>query len=145
MLNPDSGSRVSVSIPAPLVRIRRRLDESVRRGAFVESVVIQHVALESLGHAVLEKIDSELESVGNVFGRLRRLVLAQERRHHEFGARWVETAGDDGVIREIVWDLAQESERVVVEIAPLLTALGADVDNIIEALRASLAPSREAA
>ena len=123
---PDRDRAIVVEIPPALLRVRHRLLDAIGRGSFADAVVIQHVALETLGHAVLDCLDRELASMGNPFGRLRRVVLAQEDAHCEFGERWVAALREDASVRRLEAEMVAEVDDVLRSIAPLLATLGCE-------------------
>lgn len=126
-----------LSMPQPLLRIQRRLSEAIERHAFLEAVTIQHIALEGLGHSVLEWLDGELAAAGDPFRRLRRLVLAQEDAHYRFGARWIAAAGDSEYLRRVMHEMMSDAEALLLSVSPLLRRLGGDCGQVLEALRES--------
>lgn len=145
LMSPHDQRVSAVAIPPSLIRIRSRLGDAIERESFIESVVIQHVALEALGYAVLARIDSELDAIGNVFVTLRRLVLAQEQKHFEFGAHWIASAGDDARVHLVAREMTDEAEALLLSIAPLIRELGGDPGEILESMRNSMPLSHEAA
>jgi hypothetical protein len=76
----------------PLERYRILLEEAIRRGDVIESLLAEQVILEGLGEAILSRIEFGLEKRGAPFRFLRRLLLHQEQAHHNFGRRMVECA-----------------------------------------------------
>lgn len=123
---PDNDRAIVVEIPPALLRVRHRLLDAIGRWSFTDAVVIQHVALETLGHAVLDCLDRELELMSNPFGRLRRVVLAQEDAHCEFGERWVAALRQDASVRRLEEEMIAEVDDVLRSIAPLLAMLGCE-------------------
>jgi len=131
--------RVSVSdsdFPAPMLRVRDLLFDAISRRAYTDAVVIQHVALEGLGIAVLRRLDEELVSFGRHFGRLRRLVLAQEDAHFAFGAQIIAKHGDDERLVRLMRRMLDEAECLLISMAPQFRELGGDVGDVIGPLRA---------
>lgn len=122
-------------IPASLVRIRTALAEAIAGRNYTDAIVIQHVALEGLGHAVLERLDEELPAFGEHFGRLRRLILAQEDAHYAFGARMLVSQRHDGHVIRLTRRMLDEAESLLIAIAPQFHALGGDVADVMEPLR----------
>ncbi|MGI9341713.1 MAG: hypothetical protein ACR2QV_02620 [Gammaproteobacteria bacterium] len=132
---PDKDRAIVVEIPPALLRVRHRLLDAIGRRSFSEAVVIQHVALEALGHAVLDCLDRELALMSNPFGRLRRVVLAQEDAHCEFGERWLATLREDTDVRRLEEEMTAEVDDMLQAIAPLLTILGGEPEQLIGEMR----------
>ena len=131
-------------IPAPLARVRDVLFNAIARRDYTEAVVIQHVALEGLGIAVLKLLDDELASFGNRFGRFRRLVLAQEDAHFAFGAQILVSHGPDNRLARLTRQMLDEAECLLVSMAPQFQILGGEVDDVIGPLRAGALVSTRA-
>lgn len=74
----------------------RLLDEAIRHGDWLESILAEQVILEGLGEAILMRIEAGMEKRGAPFQRLRRILLGQEEAHHGFGRRVLEQALTDG-------------------------------------------------
>jgi hypothetical protein len=124
-----------------LERIRALLADSLTNGRYADAVIIQHVALEGLGHAVLELLDAELPSSGRRFGRLRRMVLAQEDAHCAFGASVLSSKAHDPRAMGLVRCMLDEAEALLDTIAPQFRALGGDIGDVIEPLRRGMLAS----
>ncbi|WHZ22777.1 MAG: hypothetical protein OJF47_001889 [Nitrospira sp.] len=75
---------------------RRLLDDAIRRGDWLESILAEQVILEGLGEAILTRIETGMEKRGAPFQKLRRTLLRQEEVHHGFGRRGLEQALMDG-------------------------------------------------
>lgn len=130
---------------ARLGRIRASLVEAMSKRRYADAVIIQHVALEGLGHAVLELLDAELPEFGRRFGRVRRLLLVQEDAHYAFGARVLASRENDRRTTRLVYRMLDEAESLLVTIAPQFRALGGDVGDVIEPLRSGALASTGAA
>lgn len=131
--NPDSASDETAL--ASLERIRAALVDAAAKRRYTDAVVIQHVALEGLGHAVLELLDVELPAFGRRFGHVRRLILAQEDEHYAFGARVLAECAHDRETLPLVRRMLGEAEALLVAIAPQFSVLGGNVGEVIEPLR----------
>ena len=77
---------------APLERYRGFIDEALRRGDFLDTILAEQIILEGLGQATLKRIEEGLVKRGAGFTQLRRLLLRQEEAHHAFGQRTLERA-----------------------------------------------------
>jgi hypothetical protein len=141
---PDKDRAIVVEIPPALLRVRHRLLDAIGRRSFADAAVIQHVALETLGHAVLDCLDRELALMSNPFGRLRRVVLAQEDAHCEFGERWVVALRQDASVRRLEEEMIAEVDDVLRSIAPLLAMLGCEPAQLVGEMHQP-APARKAA
>src|SRR5712691_8943519 len=71
-------------LPA-LERYRALIEDAIRRGRFLETVLAEQVILEGLGEAILGRIEAGLVKRKAGFSRLRRILLHQEEAHHDFG------------------------------------------------------------
>lgn len=78
-------------LPA-LEQYRGMLQEALRQGEFLETVLAEQVILEGLGEAILNRIEQGLVKRNAPFERLRRILIHQEEAHHGFGCRIVERA-----------------------------------------------------
>ena len=76
----------------PLEDYRRLLDQALDREDFFETILAEQVILEGLGEAILMRIEDGLARRQAPFRRLRRILLGQERAHHQFGRRILEQA-----------------------------------------------------
>lgn len=123
-------------IPLPLMRVRKSLADAIVRSAYVEAVLIQHIALEGLGNAVLQRLDEELPVLGSGFDRLRRIILEQEGEHCRFGARVLAQHADVPQLAGVGQRMLDEAEALLILIAPQFRTLGGDVGDIIEPMRA---------
>lgn len=65
---------------------------ALHRKDFFESILAEQVILESLGEAILQKLEIGLQKRRAPFRRLRRILLHQEAAHHGFGERVLEQA-----------------------------------------------------
>ncbi len=77
-------------IPKELWHWQRQIRDAVRRGDFPQSVLLQQVFLEGLGQVFLKRMDLQLVLRGDHLARLRRLILGQEAKHHQFGLQLIE-------------------------------------------------------
>ena len=68
------------------------LIDTLKRKDFYESILAEQVILESLGEAILSKIEDGLQNRNAPFRRLRKILLYQEAAHHGFGERVLEQA-----------------------------------------------------
>ena len=75
------------------------IEDAIQRQDLAETVLGAQVMLESLGEICLDRLDAGISNRGLGFRRLRRIVLNQERAHHDFGRRQLDAyvAADDGV------------------------------------------------
>jgi hypothetical protein len=78
-------------LPA-LERYRALLDGALRRRDFAETLMAEQLILEGLGEAILARIEEGLAKRNAPFGHLRRILLAQEEAHHDFGRRMLDRA-----------------------------------------------------
>ncbi|MEO5764019.1 MAG: hypothetical protein ABIR52_01815 [Casimicrobiaceae bacterium] len=69
----------------PYARYLRHVAEACGRGDYPETLIGTQVVLEALGDALLERLDAGLTRRGAGFGRLRRVIRAQETAHHAYG------------------------------------------------------------
>ncbi len=81
---------------APLERYRTLIDEALRRGDYLETILAEQIILEGLGQATLKRIEEGLVKRGAGFTQFRRLLLLQEEAHHAFGQRTLERAMVNG-------------------------------------------------
>lgn len=65
---------------------------ALHRKDFFESILAEQVILESLGEAILQKLEVGLQKRRAPFRRLRSILLHQEAAHHGFGERVLEQA-----------------------------------------------------
>ena len=133
-LMPDSGRLRSQVMPPALMRVRARLREAIARGAYREAIIIQHVALEGLGHVVLEILSAELVDLGGGFDSARRLILAHEDTHYAFGVRLLAAHADDANLRQLADAMRDEAECLLQSLAAQFHILGGDITTAIELL-----------
>ncbi len=76
----------------PLEEYTSLLMNALHRKDFFESILAEQVILESLGEAVLQKLEAGLQRRNAPFQRLRNILLHQEAAHHGFGERVLEQA-----------------------------------------------------
>ncbi len=70
------------------------------RKDFFESILAEQIILESLGEAILQKMEAGLMKRRAPFQRLRRIFLLQEAAHHGFGERVLEQAMSNEMITQ---------------------------------------------
>src|SRR5712691_2883875 len=78
-------------LPA-LERYRALIEDAIRRGRFLETVLAEQVILEGLGEAILKRLEAGLVKRKAGFSRLRCILLHQEEAHHGFGCHVLERA-----------------------------------------------------
>ncbi|WHZ13458.1 MAG: hypothetical protein OJF52_000290 [Nitrospira sp.] len=110
---------------------RRLLDEAIRHGDWLESILAEQVILEGLGEAILMRIEAGMEKRGAPFQRLRRILLGQEEAHHGFGRRVLEQALTDGRadpdrLRRQAEDYLVLTEAMVLTLAQLFETIDED-------------------
>ncbi len=66
---------------------RKLLEAAIARQDFVETLLAEQIILEGLGEAILKKLEAGLVKRGAPFCRLRRMLIHQEKAHHQFGLR----------------------------------------------------------
>ncbi len=71
----------------PLTKYERLIQNALDRNDFLETIVAEQVILESLGEAILLKLEAGLKKRGAPLQRLRNVLLHQEEAHHGFGTR----------------------------------------------------------
>jgi hypothetical protein len=76
----------------PFEEYRAMMIAALRRKDFYESILAEQVILESLGEAILHKLEAGLQKRRAPFRRLRSILLHQEAAHHGFGERVLEQA-----------------------------------------------------
>lgn len=128
-LEPDlSASKVR---SAGLVEYGRRLESAISREEWTDVLVGQQIVLENLGDLVLSELDDEVKQRGGGFQRLRSLILRQEQAHHSFGLRLLSAQlADDRIDQAEIQAIAREyielADQVLVDVEPLLDAMGAN-------------------
>ncbi len=80
----------------PLTEYERLILNALDRNDFLETIVAEQVILESLGEAILLKLEAGLKKRGAPFQRLCNVLLHQEEAHHGFGTRVLDQAITDG-------------------------------------------------
>ena len=78
-------------LPA-LEQYRALLEDALQRRDMPETLMAEQLILEGLGEAILGRIEEGLVKRGAPFGSLRRVLLAQEEAHHDFGRRMLDRA-----------------------------------------------------
>ena len=66
---------------------RQLLEAAIVRQDFAETLLAEQIILEGLGEAILKKLEAGLVKRGAPFSRLRRMLIHQEKAHHQFGFR----------------------------------------------------------
>ncbi len=92
-LAPRALPRFEVDALAEFVLL---LEDAFERRDFPETLLAQQVVLEGLGEVVLEAVDAGMTARRCGLEHLRRLVRAQERAHHAFGMRALNSLHDSG-------------------------------------------------
>jgi hypothetical protein len=143
-------SAINASVPVPVPPVmalwRQQIVEATRHEQLAESLLIQQVYLEGLGHIVLQQLDNDLAIAGNPLAGLRRLILRQEAQHHEFGLRLLEqeVAGDPalGLRLELLgYRLRAQAENLLEDLADTFIAAETSHENLLQQLHAQL-PAR---
>ena len=90
------------------------LRDTLNRKDFFESILAEQVILESLGEAILAKIEDGLQKRNAPFRRLRKILLYQEAAQHGFGERVLEQAmANDILTKEELNEKAAPLSRVI--------------------------------
>ena len=76
---------------ALMYRYDALIDEAIQRQDLAETVLATQVMLESLGEVCLDRLDAGVANRGFGLRRLRQIVLNQERAHHDFGRRQLDS------------------------------------------------------
>ena len=66
---------------------RQLIEAAIARQDFAETLLAEQIILEGLGEAILKKLEAGLVKRGAPFRRLRRMLIHQEKAHHQFGLR----------------------------------------------------------
>lgn len=77
---------------APFTEYRNLVTRAFQNKDFLETILAEQVIFESLGEAILQKMEAGLQKRNAPFQRLRRILLHQEAAHHGFGERVLEQA-----------------------------------------------------
>lgn len=80
-----AGPHPATTIPAALQRWHRTIMRTADNGRLAESLLVQQVFLEGLGHVLLRGIDQACEPSGPRLTRLRQTIIRQEAEHHTQG------------------------------------------------------------
>lgn len=83
--------------PEALIEYRRVLDDSLERHDHAGVILGMQVILEALGELLLQRIDFGMRTRNVGFERIRRIVLAQEQAHHDFGRWQLKRLAEDSV------------------------------------------------
>ena len=89
---------LSRDMVAPLHEFQVLLHQALDRKDFLETILAEQIILESLGEAILEKLEAGIKKRQGPFTRLRRLLIQQEAAHHGFGERVLDQAIENGRI-----------------------------------------------
>ena len=120
----------SLQVPA-MPKYQALLDDALARGDIAESLMGQQVILEAFGEVLLTAVDRGIQERGLGFGRLRRIILAQEEAHHATGKRLLEeTIAGHSATRQMLQARAADYLELVEEMftvgAPLFLAFDED-------------------
>lgn len=96
-----------------LERYRTLTEAAIARGDLAESVLALQVLFEALGDVAFEAIDTGIERRGGGFGRLRRVLRAQEQGHHAFGVRLLNQLAASADARRWLQQRAQDYLELV--------------------------------
>ncbi|MDT7044045.1 hypothetical protein [Candidatus Nitronereus thalassa] len=129
----------------PFEDYRSLLCDSLDRKQFLESILAEQVILESLGEAILHKIEIGLQKRHAPFQRLRRMLLAQEAAHHGFGNHVLQRAVAD---HEITKEQLQEqaipylllSQSMIMELHALFQEIDEDPQEFLDLQQQHLPP-----
>ena len=121
---------------AGLTEYGRRLESAISAGDWTDVLVGQQIVLENLGDLVLSELDDEVKQRGGGFQRLRSLILRQEQAHHNFGLKLLSgQLADDRIDQADIQTIAREyidlADQVLVDVEPLLDAMGAVIADVI--------------
>ena len=149
-LSPDthSSKHGAATMPPALSDWRAQIVDAVRRGRLAESLLVQQVYLEGLGHVLLRRLESQLAEGDQANShdrlvRLRRLILRQEQQHHTFGLRLLdsELLRDPAVrprLEKIGRSLFGQAEQLLASLADSFDALDWHPGDTVAELRAYL-------
>lgn len=120
----------SLQLPA-MPKYQALLDDALARGDIAESLLGQQVIREAFGEVLLTAVDRSIQKRGLGFGRLRRIILAQEEAHHATGNRLLEEMiADHPTKRQILQTRASDYLELIEEMftvgAPLFLAFDED-------------------
>lgn len=141
------------AMPAIFLDWQHRIDAALARGQLIETLLVQQVFLEGLGNIVLHRLDLELALAGDRLGRLRKIILYQEDRHHVFGLRALqaELARDPSArprIDALAFELFGQTGELLHEIRDALAVMDSEPQAYMAELGAQLSdhlPERAAA
>jgi len=133
----------SGEIPTVLEIWRDRIRRAIAQNRLAESMLVQQVFLEGLGHIILREIDAACFTGGRQIIRMRATILRQEAQHHEFGLRLLQSELEqDSAMRvqleEMSLELFAEAEMMLSELADSFAVLDASDRNFVAELRAEL-------
>lgn len=112
-----------------LQELREKLAYACAEGDYAASLVLQQIFLDGFGHVALSLLDAELQNCGGLVGRLRRVILAQEESHHEFGCRALDAylrqhPGEQRRLQDLLANLERLTLDIVTPLAEPLARLG---------------------
>ena len=137
-------SRISSGeIPVVLEKWRGRIRRAIAENRFAESLLIQQVFLEGLGHIILREIDAACFTSGRQIIRIRATLLRQEAQHHKFGLQLLQTEFEQSPamvlkLEEVGLELFAEAEMLLSELTDSFAVLDAPGRNFVAELRAEL-------
>ena len=128
---------------SPLERYRTRLEAAIARREWIETLLAEQVVLESLGEAILARIEVGLEKRGAPFRTLRRMLLHQEQAHHAFGCRMLERAVGAGetsheTLRLSALEYLALTDEMVETLVDLFESIGEDPALYVSNAKAAL-------
>jgi 1,2-phenylacetyl-CoA epoxidase catalytic subunit len=88
--NAKVSGRDHGAMPSVLSEWRVRSLQALSRGRFAESLLVQQVFLEGLGHVILRQLDTNVQAADDRLSRLGHMIQRQEAQHHAFGLRLLE-------------------------------------------------------
>lgn len=110
---------------------RRVLSDALARQDLLETLLAEQVILEGLGEVILTRIEEGLIKRAAPFGRLRRILLQQEKAHHGFGRRMLERAMAEGrtdaeALRRRAQDYLALTDRMILTLSDLFESIAED-------------------
>jgi hypothetical protein len=133
----------SGEIPVVLHNWRGRIRRAIAQNRLAESLLVQQVFLEGLGHIILREIDAACFTGGRQIIRMRETILRQEAQHHEFGLRLLQSELERSPamvlqLEEMGQELFAEAETLLSELSDSFAVLDAPGRNFVAELRAEL-------
>jgi hypothetical protein len=77
--------------PPVLVDWREQINRALSRNRLIDSLLVQQVFLEGLGHVILRQLDRHEHESNECLARLGHMIQRQEEEHHQFGLRLLES------------------------------------------------------